>query len=206
MNKPPSEASHDRPDDGIDLQVVDRLVGRARSGDEAAFGEVVKMYHARVHAVIFRMVNNAEDSKELAQLTWVKAWNRLQTYKQEARFFTWLYRIAVNTAMDFIRRRARQREVSLDAGLDGASHEVMREAVSSRSAPDREVEHEEIRRLFAEAVETLSPEHKAVLILREVEGRSYEEIATITRCRVGTVMSRIFYARKAIQEKLKDLR
>ena len=164
------------------------------------------MYHSRVYGLVYRMVNNAEDAKELEQLTWVKAWNRLSSYKEESRFFTWLYRVAVNTALDFLRQRSRQKEVELNDDVHGEPAIGAEQAASVTSSPDRDLEHDEIRRAFHKALEDLSPEHKAALILREVEGRSYKEISEITKSRVGTVMSRIFYARKSIQEKLKGLR
>lgn len=207
MNKPlPDPSKPAGKDDGIDLEHVQRLAGQARAGDQAAFGELVKMYHSRVYGLVYRMVNNAEDAKELEQLTWVKAWNRLSSYKEESRFFTWLYRVAVNTALDFLRQRSRQKEVELNDDVHGEPAIGAEQAASVTSSPDRDLEHDEIRRAFYRALEDLSPEHKAALILREVEGRSYKEIGEITKSRVGTVMSRIFYARKSIQEKLKGLR
>ena len=164
------------------------------------------MYHARVYGLVYRMVNNAEDAKELEQLTWVKAWNRLSSYKEESKFFTWLYRVAVNTALDFLRQRKRQNEVELNEEIRVESPAGTEWPASTTAAPDRELEQGEIRRAFFKALDDLSPDHKAALILREVEGRTYKEIAEATKCRVGTVMSRIFYARKMIQEKMKGLR
>lgn len=206
VNNAPGQPSNFQESDGIDLTLVNNLLERARAGDESAFGEVVKMYHGRVHAVVYRLVNNEEDAKDLAQQTWVKAWKRLDSYQREAKFFTWLYRIAVNTALDFMRQKARQKEVSVDERAPGEEERETEWPVVTEDTPDRQLGREEIRVAFQAALQTLSPEHKAALILREVEGRTYREIAEITKSRVGTVMSRIFYARKTIQEKMRDVR
>jgi RNA polymerase sigma-70 factor (ECF subfamily) len=164
------------------------------------------MYHARVFGVVFRMVPQADDAQDLTQLTWVKAWQRLGTYKQEARFFTWLYRIATNTAMDFIRSRARKREVELTEQAIQQQDDLRPGPTRDPARPDREMEQDEIHRAFREALDKLSHEHKSALILREVEGMSYREIAETMKCRVGTVMSRIYYARRAIQQSMRGVR
>lgn len=187
----------------LDLQP---LIARAQAGDEDAFGEVVKAHHPKVYAVVYRMVQNAEDAKELAQIAWVKAWQRLGSFEGQSKFSTWMYRLAVNTAMDFIRSRARQKEtVYLDDVTDGEA--VHRDALRSvQAAPEDEMHRDEIRTAFHQALEKLTPEHRQALMLREVEGLAYKEIAEIMKCRMGTVMSRIFYARRQIQEQMKGLR
>ena len=185
---------------------VAELVERALAGEESAFGELVTMYHGRVYGLVYRMVRQVDDAREVEQTAWVKAWQRLSTYKREAKFYTWLYRIAVNTAMDHVRRQARQREVPLE-------NEEGREPVpapewsgSLLARPDVAAEQDEVRQVFHSALEGLSAEHRAALVLREVEGRTYREIAELQGCRTGTVMSRLFYARRAIQEKLRSVR
>ena len=164
------------------------------------------MYHARVYGLIFGMVNNAEDARELSQQTWVKAWNKIQSFKQEAGFYTWIYRIASNTSLDFLRSRARHPESSLVVRDDGDEERTLDVPVDDHSRPDRQAEQEEIQRVFQEALDKLTPEHKTALILREVKGLSYKEIAKIMGIRQGTVMSRIFYARKCIQTEMEGLR
>lgn len=185
---------------------VGRLVASARAGDEDAFGELVRMFHERVYAVIYRMVNQADDARDLAQQAWVKAWQRLGTYKQESQFFTWIYRIAVNTAMDHLRKQGRRKEVSLDASPVSDPKPSVDWTPPPDARPDRRLEQEEIRRAFQAALASLGPEHRTALVLREVEGLSYQEIAQAMKCRMGTVMSRIFYARRLIQEQMKELR
>lgn len=184
----------------VDLQP---LIARAKAGDENAFGDVVKAHYPKVYGVIYRMVQNAEDAKELTQIAWVKAWQRLASFEGNSKFSTWMYRLAVNTAMDFLRSRARRGEtVYLDEITD--ADEASRESLhSAQAAPEDEMHRDEIRKAFHEALGALTPEHRQALMLREVDGLSYKEIADVMKCRMGTVMSRIFYARKQIQEKLR---
>lgn len=206
MNNQPRQPSEEAmPDASAELD-VQSLVSRAQAGDEEAFGEVVKAHYPKVYAVIYRMVQNAEDAKELTQIAWVKAWQRLASFEGNAKFTTWMYRLAVNTATDFLRQRARQKEtVYLDEITDG--QEAHRDALqSAQVAPESEMHRDEIREAFAKALEELTPEHRQALMLREVEGLSYREIADVMQCRMGTVMSRIFYARRQIQHRLKEWR
>jgi RNA polymerase sigma-70 factor (ECF subfamily) len=178
-------------------------VERARRGDMDAFGELVKMYNDRVYGVVYRVTGRVDDARELTQVAWVKAWQRLASYGGESRFFTWIYRIAVNAALDHLRLRVRRGENEYRE--EQAAHSVREDAAPSVSArPDHAAESAEIQQAFRRALDTLSPEHRAALVLREVDGLSYDEIAKITRCRTGTVMSRIFYARKVMRACLKE--
>jgi len=203
MNKTGTDASKDPVMEELDSLEIDRLIALAAKGDQEAFGQVVQAYYSRVYSVIYRVVNQAEDARELAQVTWVKAWQRLGDYKQEARFYTWVYRIAVNASLDFLRRKRRRPEMPLEPVIGDDSDRMMmdrqRELADERTPADH-LHHEEIRRTFDEALMKLSDEHRTALILREVEGMSYDEIARVMKSRKGTVMSRLYYARKALQE------
>lgn len=205
MNNPAAPPSN-VVEDPLSREAVSRLVARARGGDEEAFGELVRAFHGRVFGVIYRMVNDAEDARELEQQTWVKAWQRLGSYKGDAQFFTWLYRIAVNAALDQARRAARRKEVSLDESPEWEPKPAAEWQGPDDGRPDRGLEREEVRRAFDAALASLTPEHRMALILREVEGLSYREIAEAMKCRTGTVMSRIFYARRHVQERMKEVR
>ena len=189
-----------------DEQKAKELLQRARTGDQEAFGELVQMYHHRVVGVLIGMVHNVQDANDLAQQTWVKAWTRLDSFQERSGFFTWLYRIATRVCLDFIRKRKRQAEIDYEEELEPVREYGAEPAPSLTSRPDREVERDEIKKAFFASLETLSAEHKMALMLREVEGMSYEKIAKVMKCRKGTVMSRIYYARKALQEAMKDLR
>jgi RNA polymerase sigma-70 factor (ECF subfamily) len=206
MNRALPDSSNSSDNRETEANLVDHLVKKARGGDEEAFGELVKMYHRRVCNLTYGLVNNAEDAAELAQQTWVKVWNKLGSFKEDARFFTWVYRIASNTGLDFLRHKSRLREDALPDGVEPTVNPDLDRAASQNPRPDRELAQSEIREVFEKSLESLSPDHRMALILREVDGLSYEEIAKIAGCRKGTVMSRIFYARKKMREKLEDLR
>ncbi len=202
MNIPGAQTSNVPVMEEPDSLEVDRLVALAASGDQEAFGQVVQLYYNRVYSVIYRVVNHAEDARELTQAAWVKAWQRLGDYKQEARFYTWVYRIAVNTALDFLRRRKRRPEVPLEpVGHDGETVELERQReYAIEQTPFDDLHRAEIRRAFDRALLDLSDEHRTALVLRELEGMSYEEIAQVMKVRTGTVMSRLYYARKTLQK------
>jgi RNA polymerase sigma-70 factor, ECF subfamily len=185
---------------------VPGLVQQARKGDETAFGELMQAYHQRVYGILIGMVRSPDDARDLAQQAWIKVWNKLHTFKGDADFYTWLYRVTTFVGLDFIRKRNRKREVDLLEEMDPDRDPDSEVPPSLLSRPDRAAQAAEIRDVFDAALETLSPEHRTALLLREVEGLSYDEIAKVMKCRRGTVMSRIFYARKSIQEKLKGLR
>jgi RNA polymerase sigma-70 factor (ECF subfamily) len=194
-------------DSEISMDEVRRLVGQAQTGNESAFGELMQMYHQRVFSLTYSYVNNSEDAKELSQQAWIKAWNKLGTFKGESEFFTWMYRLASFVCLDYLRKRKRQREEAFpESGREPAADPSYERSFSSNPRPDRQAAHAEIRRRFEEAMKTLTPEHRAALVLREVEGLSYEEIAKVMKCRKGTVMSRIFYARRKLQELMGDFK
>jgi len=197
--------SNEGVNDEIDSLEIDRLVGVAMQGDDEAFGRVVQIYHSRVYSVILRVVNNPDDARELTQAAWVKAWQRLTEYKREAKFYTWVYRIAVNTALDFLRKRKRRPEVPLEPGVgDDGDHLVMerQRELADELTPADQMNRKEIRQAFESGLAGLSDEHRTVLMLREVEGMSYDEIADVMKTRKGTVMSRLFYARRMMQQAL----
>lgn len=200
MNKRIPEPSN--PEDGhVDWQAIERWVARAREGDEEAFGEIVRALHGRVYAVAYRYAGNPDDAREVTQMTWIKAWQKLGTYRQEAKFYTWLYRIAANAAMDHLRKAGRRRESEyLDELAHGDPDPGRAPTHGQVDGPDRMMERKETIEAFERALNTLSEEHRMILVLRELEGMSYQEIAEVMRCRAGTVMSRLFYARKAMRK------
>jgi len=186
-------------------QDVMRWVRDAQNGNQEAFGELVRRFQPRVYSLAYGMLNNAEDAKEITQQAWVKAWQKLGTFRQDAQFFTWLYRIASNLCLDFRRKQARQREEPLNEAIEPNPAPDAATPDSAMPRPDRELQQREVREQFERALEELSPEHRLILTLREVEGQSYEEIAAILKCRTGTVMSRLFYARKRLVTRMKEL-
>ncbi len=178
-------------------------VALAQKGDQSAFGKLFEMHSGQVYGQILRMVRNPDDANEIAQLAWIKAWNKIGSFRFESAFSSWLYRVATFTALDAIRKRDSRRELSYE---DAEEATQSRENASMVAPPEqiRNLERKEIRDRFHEALETLPEHHRTALMLRENEGLSYKEIAERTNCKTGTVMSRIFNARKAIQSQMKD--
>ncbi len=179
------------------------LVARAQDGDTRAFGELVEIHNSQVYGQILRMVRNPEDAKEIAQLTWIKVWKKLGTFRFESAFSSWLYRVTTFTALDAIRKRDSRRETHLE-DLEEAAAADQSTSVIAPPEQIRNLERQEIQDRFREALEKLPEHHKTALMLRENDGLSYKEIAARTHCKTGTVMSRIFNARKAIQKSMKE--
>jgi RNA polymerase sigma-70 factor (ECF subfamily) len=177
------------------------LIGRSREGDLAAFDELITRHRNRIFAMLYQMTRNEEDAWDLSQETFVKAWKSIGRFGGRSSFFTWLYRIAANLAIDALRKRAAHPTVSFD------EPEAGREAGASLDVgqPATELNRSEIRSRIDAALETLSPEHRAAIVLKEIDGLQYHEIAGVVGCSIGTVMSRLFYARKKLQLQLRDL-
>jgi RNA polymerase sigma-70 factor (ECF subfamily) len=185
------------------------LVEQARRGDKEAFRELFERYQKKVMSIALGMVNNVDDAMEIVQDTFVKAYENLEGFKGESSFYTWLFRITVNRAIDLRRHRRRNPTVGLQDEFgfpdsDEPYDEVLADP-EAKTDPVRQVESREIGTRVAEAISELTPYHKAVILLREIEGLSYEEISRVLQCSKGTVMSRLHYARKKLQSKLKDL-
>ena len=180
------------------------VVRAARRGDREAFRELVERYQRKVVSVALGMVHNPDDALEIAQETFVKAFQNLANFKGESSFYTWLYRIAVNRAIDLQRRERRHPTVPLEdenVSGDGYQDTLKEERLGD---PYQETHAREIGDRVKEAIDELTPDHKAVILLREVEGLSYDEISRVMQCSKGTVMSRLHYARKKLQKRLKD--
>jgi len=180
------------------------LVRESRRGDKEAFRELVERYQRKVLSVAFGMIRDREDALELTQEAFVKAYENISRFKGEASFYTWLYRIVVNLAIDAQRRNRRRPLVAFneDAGGEAKSESTLPD--HRLSDPYQQATAREIGERLAEAIDDLTPEHKAVILLREVEGLSYEEISCVMECSKGTVMSRLHYARKKLQARLRD--
>jgi RNA polymerase sigma-70 factor (ECF subfamily) len=182
------------------------LVRDSRRGDKEAFRELVERYQRKIVAIALGMVHNPDDALEIAQETFVKAFESLGSFKGESSFYTWLYRIVVNRAIDFRRRERRRPTVALEDRGGSGSGEGYQEVLKEERLTDpyHQAQAHEIGDRVTAAINELTPDHKAVILLREVEGLSYEEISRVMQCSKGTVMSRLHYARKKLQKKLKD--
>ncbi len=182
------------------------LVQEAVGGDREAYAELVRRYQRRVRAVVTGMVRDPEVALDLTQEAFLKAWRSLPRFNAESSFYTWLYRIAVNLTIDYKRHERRQPLLETSIG-DAAESTSLLERVADESPaadPEQAVQGEELRERMRDAIGDLTPDHKAVILLREVEGLSYEEIGLVMQCSKGTVMSRLHYARKKLQACLGD--
>ena len=167
------------------------LVDRARLGDRHAFDLLVLKYQSRLLSLVNRLISNQSDALDILQDTFVKAYRSLHTFRGERAFYTWLYRIAVNTAKNHLASKLKEsKDVSVD---DEATGELS--VLQDLSAPDEEAGAEELQRAILHAIEQLPDDLKQALTLRELEGMSYDEIALAMNCPIGTVRSRIFRAR-----------
>ncbi|MGH7865796.1 MAG: sigma-70 family RNA polymerase sigma factor [Candidatus Binataceae bacterium] len=176
------------------------LIERAKRGDTEAFAVLVERYQRRVVGVALAVVHNQDDAVELAQEAFVRAFENLKKFESRSSFSTWLYRIAANISIDFRRREGRH--VVLRG--DDAEAEISRIA-SAEGDSYRAAERNELGRRIQRALQELTPEHRAVILLREVEGLSYDEISDVLQVPRGTVMSRLHYARGRLRAILKDL-
>lgn len=181
------------------------LVERSQRGDLAAFDLLVTRHRGRVYGQIVAMVRNDADAWDLAQDTFLKAWKALPKFEGQSAFSTWVYRIAHNTTLDWLRARKIQGSSEFNEAVESHVAAGATTTPHGEGRPDDRMAQSELGRRIHDALSELSPEHRAVILLREVEGRSYEEIAELASCTLGTVMSRLFYARKKLQVLLADV-
>ena len=204
MNEFEKSASKESPGDGDPDD--EALVLRAQAGDPAAFEELVTRHRGRLFAMIRQMVKNEADAWDLAQEAFIKAWKALPRFEVKARFSTWLYRIAHNTVYDWMRRKRPESGSEINDevfGEDRIDPSSLTTPASDRR-PDEALEADELRGKIEAALARLTPEHREAVLLKDVQGLAYKEIADVMGCSLGTVMSRLFYARKKLQELLKD--
>jgi RNA polymerase sigma-70 factor (ECF subfamily) len=175
------------------------LVQKCQAGEMNAFQDLVSRYHQKVYMVILGLLRNREDALEVAQETFFRAFRKINSFQGDSSFYTWIYRIAVNMSIDAQRRQKRNPldfRASMDTVLE-AQNEMAKD-------PFGDVHDKELREGLIKAINDLTPEHKAVIVLRTIEGRSYKDIGEILGCSEGTVMSRLHYARKKLQGKLSE--
>jgi RNA polymerase sigma-70 factor (ECF subfamily) len=175
------------------------LVQRAREGDLTAYDELVKRYQERIYATIYHMTSNHEDANDLAQDSFIKAFSALKSFKGGSSFYTWLYRIAVNKTINFLKQRKNKYHLSLNDLDFNAENDPDLVALISHKTPQREAGLSELQKKLNEALLKLSESHRMVVVLHDVQGQSHEDIAEIMGCNIGTVRSRLFYARQQLQ-------
>jgi RNA polymerase sigma-70 factor (ECF subfamily) len=193
-----SEKDHSSADDR-------ELVKAAREGDMAAFEELVARHRDKIYARALSMMRNEEEAIDLSQEAWVKGWQRLKQFQGESSFGTWMTRIVINLCLDQLRKHKRHRTESIEA-MDEESGGVERQMPVVTVNPTAGLERIELRQRIDRALGQLSHEHRTVLVLHEFEEMEYKEIARTMSCSIGTVMSRLFYARRKMAALLADLK
>ncbi len=185
-------------------QLEGDLVRRARHGDLRAYDELVKRYQGRIYATIYHMTSNHEDANDLAQESFIKAFQALKSFKGGSSFYTWLYRIAVNKTINFLKQRKNRIHLSLNDLDLNAEHDPDLVALVSDKTPRRDASLTELQEQLNTALLKLSEPHRLVVVLHDVQGLSHEEIAKVMNCNIGTVRSRLFYARQQLQAWLSE--
>ena len=175
------------------------LIQRVRQGELAAFDGLMRKYQERIYATIYHMTANHEDANDLAQETFIKAFQALRTFKGDSSFYTWVYRIAVNKTLNFLKQRRNKVQMSLNDLDLNAEHDPDLVALISEHTPRRAVNMAELQEHLNAALLKLSENHRLVVVLHDVQGLSHEEIGQIMQCNTGTVRSRLFYARQQLQ-------
>jgi len=173
------------------------LVQKCQAGDMASFQELASRYHQKVYMVVLGLLHNRDDALDVAQETFFRAYRKIRSFEGGSSFYTWIYRIAVNLAIDQQRRQKRN-PLDFRETMDG----ILEAQQETARDPFADVHDRELRENLARAINELTPEHKAVIMLRTIEGLSYKDIGEILGCSEGTVMSRLHYARKKLQDKL----
>lgn len=180
------------------------LVRRAQAGDLEAFDVLVRRYQERIYSVIYHMTAHHEDAADLAQEAFVRAYRALPGFKQDSSFFTWLYRIAVNLTLNFLKQRRQRGQMSLDDLDLQAENDPDLVALVSDKTPRRDAALRELQERLNAALLKLSEPHRMVVTLHDIQGLRHEQIAEIMKCNVGTVRSRLHYARQQLQAYLAD--
>jgi RNA polymerase sigma-70 factor (ECF subfamily) len=181
------------------------LVDRSKEGDMVAFEELVFRHRDKIYARAFSMMRNEDEALDLSQEAWVKSWQRLKQFQGDSSFTTWVTRIVINLCLDEIRRQKRRRAESIEK-LDEELGGVERQMPVVAQNPTAGMERTELRRKIDEAMQKLSDAHRTVLILHEFEELEYKQIAIVMGCSIGTVMSRLFYARRRMASLLAGLK
>ena len=176
------------------------LIEKAKSGDIEAFEQLIISCEKKVFNIAYRMIGNYDDANELAQEVFIKAFRSIKNFKGDSLFSTWIYKITANVCLDELRKRKNKNIVSLDQDIELNDGDVKRQISDNAPSPDMEVESKEIKTIVNESIQQLPDDYKSVIILRDIQGFSYDEISKIVNCPEGTVKSRLNRARQALKK------
>lgn len=181
------------------------LLARAQAGDVQAFERLVAAYERKVYNLAYRLTGNHDDASDVAQEALIKVYTSLGDFRGDSSFSTWLYRVVSNACLDELRRRKRQRATSLDAPVATDDGGLARQLPASGDGPEEALARKELQATVQMAIQALDEEHRVVIILRDIQGHSYQEIADYLGLSLGTVKSRLNRARAALQKKFSEL-
>jgi RNA polymerase sigma-70 factor (ECF subfamily) len=180
------------------------LVFKAQQGDLHAFDELVERYHGKIYGLTYNMTSNREDAEDLVQEVFVKAFNALPRFQGKSSFYTWIYRIAINKTINYRKKRNRKRALSLDQFDQEIKTDEVYHDLTAKGSPLRNLSLTELQKKLNEALQTLSEKHRTVVVMHDMQGIPHEEIAKVVGASVGTVRSRLFYARRQMQVELTE--
>ena len=180
------------------------LIKQVLDGDTGAYDQLVRKYQGKIYGLVYNMTSNKHDAEDMVQDIFVKAFQALPRFKGNASFYTWLYRIAINRTINFVKKRKKKAALSLDDVDMGIERDEAYVELSSQDTPFRGTQLNELQIKLNEAVQTLSEKHRTVVVMHDIQGLPHDEIAEILGVSSGTVRSRLFYARKLLQAELSD--
>ncbi|MGI6575184.1 MAG: RNA polymerase sigma factor [bacterium] len=178
------------------------LITRCIEGEQEAYGQLVERYQKKVYNIAYRMLGDGEDARDLTQEVFIKIYYALSDFRGDSTFSTWLYRITTNLCYDNLRKKRNQIAFSLDEPVQTEKGELGRQIPTAEEGPEGLVEQKEFQQMVQQLINTLSAEQRSVLVMREFQDLSYEEIALALQCSLGTVKSRLSRARNALKKKL----
>lgn len=178
----------------------EKLIKRAQEGDVSAFEALVEEHQQRIFNLAYRMAGNPDDASDMSQEALIKIFRNIGKFKGESKFSTWIYRVATNTCLDEMKKLKRRQTYSLDSEIEMDEGGVKVEVEDTGPTPETSAETRELKGAINEAIAQLSEEHRQVIILRDINGFAYEEIAQVLSCSLGTVKSRVSRARKQLQK------
>jgi len=199
-------ASHTPMTDAADKLYIRSLIQRCKQGDVCAFNELVQRYEKRIFNFAYRMAGNYDDANDVAQEAFIRVFNAINSFRGDANFTTWLYRIVTNVYLDERKRQRAHLHTSLEDYIELEENTVTRQVEDGHPAPDTMVEQAERDALLHQAIQDLPEYQRIMVILYHTQGKSYEEISKITKLPIGTVKSRLNRARLALKEKLEPMR